>query len=398
MLSAAQYLAFGSAVAILFSIAVSQILMALALIALLLSKAPLRLPRIWLPLGIFLLLTLVSLAFSGDIAAGLPQVRKFYVYSILLLAFSLFRDLRTVRRLFLCWAAVGALEAARGLVQFGAKMAEAKALGIDFARYYAPDRITGFMSHWMTFGGEEMFAFLMLAAYLFWSPARKRGLWFFLLCFAALSAALVLGYTRGIWIATAAAGLYLVWFWKPWLIALVPVLALAGFLAAGSSLRARIGSLFHDDFRLLTWRTGLRMVEAHPWLGVGPEQTRIQFDRYVPPGTPPKDQRPSGWYGHMHNIYLQFAAERGIPAMLVLLWMLGMMLTDFWRAVRRLPPGPGDRRFVLEGAIAVVVATMIAGLFEHNLGDSEVLTMFLVVAACGYLAADAEVPLEPAVA
>ena len=44
MLSAAQYLAFGSAVSILFSIAASQILLALALVALLLSKAPLRLP------------------------------------------------------------------------------------------------------------------------------------------------------------------------------------------------------------------------------------------------------------------------------------------------------------------------------------------------------------------
>src|SRR5580693_7097938 len=214
MLRAAQYLAFGSAAAILFSIAVSQILMALALIALLLSKAPLRLPRIWLPLGLFLLMTLVSLAFSGDIASGLPQVRKIYVYSMLPIVFSLFRDMTIVRRLFLCWAAIGGLEAARGLVQFGAKIAEAKALGVDFGEYYAPDRITGFMSHWMTFGGEEMFAFLMLTAYLFWSPSRKRGLWFFVLCFVALSAALVLGYTRSIWIATAAAGLYLLWFWR----------------------------------------------------------------------------------------------------------------------------------------------------------------------------------------
>ena len=93
LLNAAQYIAFGSAVAILFSIAASQILLALALVALLLSKAPLRLPRIRLPLGLFLLLTLVSLAFSGDVADGLPQVRKIYVYSMLLVVFSLFRDL-----------------------------------------------------------------------------------------------------------------------------------------------------------------------------------------------------------------------------------------------------------------------------------------------------------------
>ena len=97
---------------------------------------------------------------------------------------------------------------------------------------------------------------------------------------------------------------------------------------------------------------------------------------------------PDGWYGHMHNIYLQYAAERGIPAMLILLWMLIMMIADFAKALRGLPPGPSDRRFILHGAIAVIIATMIAGLFEHNLGDSEVLTMFLVVAGCGYVAVE----------
>jgi hypothetical protein len=35
---------------------------------------------------------------------------------------------------------------------------------------------------------------------------------------------------------------------------------------------------------------------------------------------------------------------------------------------------------------------MVEGVVEYNLGDSEVLTMFLVVLACGYLA------LEPGLA
>jgi putative inorganic carbon (HCO3(-)) transporter len=71
---AAMYCTFGSAVAILFSIAASQTLLALALAALLFSGAKLRLPPIWLPLGLFLLGTVVSLIFSSDPAAGLPQI------------------------------------------------------------------------------------------------------------------------------------------------------------------------------------------------------------------------------------------------------------------------------------------------------------------------------------
>jgi O-antigen ligase len=392
LLNAALYLAFGSAVSILFSIAVSQILMALALAALLLSNATLKLPRIWLPLGLFLLVTLVSLLFSGDIASGLPQVRKIYVYSMLLLAFSLFRDLRVIRWLIVSWAGVGALVAARGIVQFFAKLSEAKALGMNFYEYYEPERITGFMSHWMTFGGQEMFVLLMLMAFLFWSPAaRKRGLWFYLTCFAAMSAALLLGYTRSIWIATAAASACLIWLWKRWLLAVAPVVLVVGLLAAPASIRTRARSITSskdNQVRLVMWRTGLRMVRAHPLLGLGPEGVKIQFMQYLPPETP--RPLPTGWYGHLHNVYLQYAAERGIPAMLLVLWMLLMMLADFWRALRHLPPGPGERRFVLSGAIAVIIAVMIAGLFEHNLGDTEVLTMFLVVAACGYVATEKE--------
>jgi O-antigen ligase len=249
----------------------------------------------------------------------------------------------------------------------------------------------------MTFGGEEMFALIMLTAYLFFSPsARERGFWFFLFCFGALCAALVLGWTRSIWIATAVAGLYLIWFWKRWLIALAPAIVLIAFLAGPDFVRNRMHSIFHAhdrEFRVVTWRTGFRMIQAHPWLGLGPEQVnRESVVRYLPPDV--HEPLPTGWYGHLHNIYLHYAAERGIPALLALLWMLLMMLTDFWRALRHLPPGPSDRRFVLHGAIAVILATMVAGMFEHNLGDSEVLTMFLVVAACGYVAAEE----EPAVA
>ena len=98
---------------------------------------------------------------------------------------------------------------------------------------------------------------------------------------------------------------------------------------------------------------------------------------------------PTGWYGHLHNIYIHYAAERGVPTMLFLVWLLVKILFDFLRAVRRLPPGPSEAKFLLHGGVAVVLAIMLAGVFELNLGDSEVLTLFLAAVACGYVAWDA---------
>ena len=65
------------------------------------------------------------------------------------------------------------------------------------------------------------------------------------------------------------------------------------------------------------------------------------------------------------------------------------------RAVRRLPPGPGEAKFLLNGGVAVVIAIMLAGVFEMNLGDSEVLTLFLAAVACAYAAWD-QVPAAAA--
>jgi O-antigen ligase len=204
-----------------------------------------------------------------------------------------------------------------------------------------------------------------------------------------------LGETRGVWIAVAAAALYLVWFWRRWLIALVPIVVLLAYFVSPAPMRERFTSIIRpsdidsNQFRMVTWRTGVQMIEKHPLLGLGPEGVKNHFMEYVPADVP--RPLPVGWYGHLHNIYLHYAAERGIPTMLVLLWMLVQMLVDFWRGLRALPPGPSLRRFLLHGAAAVVLATMVEGFVELNLGDSEVLTMFLVAVAAGYLALDKDV-------
>src|SRR5689334_711510 len=180
MLRAGRWLAFGSSSLIIVGIAPSQILLGLALAALLLSGEELRLPPIKLPLGLFLLGTLVAVAFSGDPVAGWPQIRKFYVFSQLLVVFSLLRDLVLIRWLFLSWAALGSLSALLSFVQFAAKVRQAQESNLNIYNFYVGERITGFMSHWYTFSALEMFILIMLASFLFFAPQRRRRIWVWL--------------------------------------------------------------------------------------------------------------------------------------------------------------------------------------------------------------------------
>ena len=386
---AARWLAFGSAVSILFSIAVSQILLGLALVALLLSGEKISLPPVKVPLALFVLGTFLALAFSSHPGEGLPQIRKLYVLLELVVVYSCVRDLRLVRYTFLTWSGFAAITGLRGVVQFIQKLQQARALHRGDYAFYIGERITGFMSHWNTFAGQEMFALIMLAAFLFFAP-RTRRTWIWIACAGLMAVAILLAETRAVWIGLFVAAVYLLWFWKRWLVAVMPVLVVVLYFVAPPVIRDRFDSLLHpkgvdsNAFRVITWRTGLQMIEQHPVFGIGPEGPKYHFDDFIPADIP--RPLPPGWYGHLHNIYLQYSAERGIPTMLILLWLLFKMLYDYWRGLRALPPGPSDQRFLLHGGIAVILAALAEGFFEYNLGDSEVLTMFLVVMACAYQA------------
>jgi len=367
----------------------------LSLAALLLSSERLRLPPIKLPLALFVAGTVVSWLASGHIRDGTPQIRKFFVFTVLLLVYSTFRKISEVRALALIWAGVATLSAVRSLFQFAQKYQEAQDQHRNFYEFYVGSRITGFSSHWMTLGGEEMLVLLFLLALLFFSMERrwKAAGWFFAVL---LALSMVLGFTRSIFLLGFPVGLlYLLWFWHRWLVAAAPVVALIAFLVAPAALKERVisivqphGQMDSNEHRSITRRAGMEMIRAHPLLGLGPEvmNNPAVFDHYVPADIP--RPLPVGWYGHLHNIYLQYAAERGIPTLIAMLWLIGKILWDFATALRAKPANP-EARFVLHGAIAVILAILAEGFLEYNLGTSAVLLLFLAVVSFGYIAREA---------
>jgi putative inorganic carbon (HCO3(-)) transporter len=384
------YLVFGSAVSILFSIALSQILLALSLIVLLLSDEKLVFPPIRLPLTVFFLSTVLAVLFSVDPQRGTPQLRKFFIFAIILVISSTFKSVRQIQALVLAWAGAGSLSALLGLSQFLHRRQEALEQHAANYAFFLDNRITGFASHWATFSGEEMIVLLMLASFLLFAARRKEKAvaWPLLLI---LFVAITLGMTRAVFLLGMPLGLmYLLWCRSRMLVAALPVATGIVFLATPAAIHERIVSVMkpHGDVdsnahhavcRIVGWE----MVKAHPWLGLGPEQIGKQFDRYIPAKV--SRPLPKGWYGHLHNIYLQYAAERGIVGLVGILWLIGKCLLDFLRHLRSGLLGP-EARFILHGAVAVIVAVLAEGLFDYNLGDSEVLTLILSVIACSYVA------------
>ncbi|MCX7603180.1 MAG: O-antigen ligase family protein [Bryobacteraceae bacterium] len=370
--------ALGAAAAAAVSIAASQILLGLALACMLAARLRWRLPQGWPLLAFFFLWTLAALALSDAPAAGLPQLKKFYAW------LSLFAVLSTVSRgdharwLAWGWLTGGALSALWGCGQFAVKYIAAQRAGTDFYTAYIGARITGFNSHWMTFSGQMMIAMMAGAALALWAcrdTRLRRAAW---ACLVLMGVALVLAMTRGVWIGAFAGALYLLWHWRRRAAAALPLVAVLVLWLGPAAVRERALSIVRPRgvtdsnlHRIYTWRTGVEIVKRHPWFGLGPERIGAHFRAYIPADLPPEP--PPGYYAHLHNIYLQWAAERGLPAALAAVLFFIWQLAASRRRARQQP----ELAWVHRGAAAVLIAVLVTGLFEYNLGDSEVLAMTL---------------------
>ncbi len=374
--------ALGATAANFASIAASHSILGAGLGLLLLRPRAVRLPPAAWPLIALLAWTLVSAVASADPAAALPQIKKLYVFAILPLVYTALRTADMCRRATEAWFVVLVAACGLAIAEFGASAASELGRGGDFHGLLIADRIRGFYSHWMTFSQVAALGALTLACYLLYGHRRPgSGIWF--ACGVVMAVALVLSFTRSAWLALLVGGLYLLAGAKPRALALVPVAAAALYFWGPAGLQERIRSIRPEanQSRIVMWRTGLNMVAAHPLLGVGPERVGPRFAEFQPEDV---EELPPGFYGHLHNLYIHYAAERGVPAALIVLWLFGQILFDMRRGLKRLPEACDDRRYLLQAGASGTLVMAVLSCFDVTLGDSEVLAAFLALAAVAY--------------
>ena len=129
-------------------------------------------------------------------------------------------------------------------------------------------------------------------------------------------------------------------------------------------------SLATNYSRLAYLSAGTRMIQNHPLFGVGPERIHQEFPRFYDG----KQQLDTFYYGHLHNNFLQIAAERGLLTLAAFLWFL----VDLYRSLLRfLTESEDTTRWAILGSLAALTGFVVAGITEYNFGDSEVLVLLL---------------------
>jgi O-antigen ligase len=216
----------------------------------------------------------------------------------------------------------------------------------------------------------------VLSPFALWAARRRWGLPGLLVAFVSILGPVLLAGSRAAWLCYALVALGFAWretrsplrFAGVGALAML-LLALAGGVAWNTSAR------FHERMertlqafdgtsrsidtalsgRLDIWRTSVRMIEAHPFNGVGVRGYRYAYPHYAPANDFFVVSTEACGVGegacHAHQLVLEVLSETG--ALGLLLWLAALALA--WRAWRRVGAAARARAFPVTLALGAML-------------------------------------------
>jgi O-antigen ligase len=363
--------------AIHFSIVVGETALWVTLVAwaasLVLNRERPEVPPWFWPLLAYAGVSLVATIFSLDRARSLGPAKQMFLYLVVPAACSIARG-RRAHTLMNVIITVGAVSAIVGVIEYG--VLNYDSLG---------QRPRGTLGHYMTYSGLLMVVICATAARLLY--ARRDWIWPALVM-PALVVALALTFTRSAWVGACVGVGLLLLLRDLRLFGLLPVVAALVLALAPAAVTDRAYSMFNlqdptNRDRLAMVQAGTAIVKRYPLTGVGPNVMPEIYPTFRTAAA--VEQTPP----HLHNVPLQIAAERGLPALASWCWFVVAAAVTLWRRFRR------DRaRYLAAAALGALAAALAAGFFEYNFGDSEFLLTLLILLTLPWAAArESSVPV-----
>jgi O-antigen ligase len=237
-------------------------------------------------------------------------------------------------------------------------------------------RARGLSHHYMTYGGQLLLE-LPVALSLALTARSPRWRWGAGAVAALAALSLATTFTRSAWLGAFVAGAVVVTALRPWGLALLVAGGAAAWLFAAGEWRERLHSMVdprhgYNGERLLMWGAGLRMFLADPLTGVGLQDMRAVYPQYRSPLATEE-------VGHLHNTVVQIGASMGLAGLAAFAWLYASLVraaAGGLRLARDLPArlrSGGEPAGLRLGVVAALAGFLVAGVFEWNFGDEELL-------------------------
>lgn len=253
---------------------------------------------------------------------------------------------------------------------FGARTWAARGFGFASWGLMGPP---GYFQNSSDFSGEMlMFGPIAFELALYVKPYVRRVTYWFLMLGAVTSAMSVLGSSsRGSQLALAFQGGWLAIQrrLKLKIVLAMVVVAVVGYALLPAAEKARFSSVGTDKTsiqRLDYWREGVKMIEKHPFLGVGYFNFAPVYASHA--GNKLWQSTSHGTVAQLpHNIFIQVGTDSGLVGLAIFLAVIGCNLKrtgDIRRECKKNPAAPGYAPAVARGLMLTTWGFVIAGQFN----------------------------------
>lgn len=404
---------------IVFALVVIPFLMAIYALMLLSKRG--AAPRLALPLPFLLGLGLfglagISLINSANLRIGLESL-GLLLWALLfyLLVANLTTTARELRQVLLALFSAGSLAALYGLVQY-----------YGYTLFPRPQRLPtlGPGNLIATMGNKNYLAsylgpLIPIGLFLLLEAERSWERWAVLIGLALSWAAVIAGGTRSVWLGLALAAVY--WAislalhgraWAllkrnaRWLAIAGTVLVLIALLfilpnplnktRVGERIASGVEALSNPYIRYYDWWIGWEMGKAHPLIGTGLGDFKVDYSDYKARFLQTERGRPYRAAAvpramQAHNEYIQGWAELGGLGLLLALAALGAVFSGGWRGLRaaweeRGGEGKATASLALQAGIIVLLGDAFFSFPIHLPASALELVLFAGLLASGYLA------------
>jgi O-antigen ligase len=230
-------------------------------------------------------------------------------------------------------------------------------------------------NHYMTSGGILMmvslitFGFTLVAA-----PLKIRIL--SAMAVAVIILPLIFTFTRSAWLGLIMGMTFMCVLGNRKILGGILLLILLFFLFSPPSFKNRAISSFdpshpHNVERVYMWKAGADIIGDYPLVGAGDKDFIELYAKYKRPEA-------KEIHGHFHNNFIMFGVIWGVPGLLIFMFLfLRILITEI-----RVFMSVSEDKWLLKGtalgALGAFAGFHVAGLFEWNFGDAEVVALLWI--------------------
>ena len=189
-----------------------------------------------------------------------------------------------------------------------------------------------------------------------------------LLIFSMFStAAIILTFSRGSWLAFSVSGVSILILARKNLMRLIPIFLVIIGMFLVTTFHERLFLTFMaggDADRFRYWATAFKMINEHPFFGVGLGTFMANFLKYLP-GLPTRES-------YAHNCYLQIWAETGIFSLAsFIIFIISLSYLSIKKFL-------ASKDFLLLGLLSGYIGFLVHSFFEVNLYSLQLAFLFWI--------------------